>query len=100
MAGVARSRSASWYALPLHAAEAEALGGEAALETVGAGAPRAAELLVLVEIERDRGVGKLEVEGCQAERRETRSGLSRFDDPTLNVWPAAARVGVTRTGPA
>ena len=41
-------------ALPLHAAEAEALGGEAALEAVGAGAPRAAELLVLVEIERNR----------------------------------------------
>ena len=39
-------------ALPLHATEA--LGGEAALEAVGAGAPRAAELLVLVEIERDR----------------------------------------------
>ena len=42
---------------PLHPAEAEALGGEAACEAVGPRAPGTAQLLVLVELEPHGHIG-------------------------------------------
>ena len=57
---------------PLHAAESEALGGQAALEAVGPGAPGAAQLLVLVEVEPHGRIGGIELEGGQPERGEVR----------------------------
>jgi len=64
--------------LPLHAAEAEALGGEAARDAVGAVAPEAAELLGLVEIESHRRVFGIELERAEAERGEV-GGLVHLD---------------------
>ena len=59
-------------ALPLHAAESEALGGEAVLERVGPRAPGAAQLLVLVEVEPHGYIGGIKLEGGQTERGEVR----------------------------
>ena len=52
-------------ALPLHAAESEALGSEAVLERVGPRAPGAAQLLVLVEVEPHGYIGGIKLEGGQ-----------------------------------
>lgn len=48
---------------PLHPAEAEALGGQAAFEAIGSRAPGAAQLLVLVEVEPHRYIRLVELEG-------------------------------------
>ena len=56
----------------LHAAESEAFRRESAFEAVGLRAPSAAELLVLVEVERHGHIVGIELQRRQAERGEVK----------------------------
>ena len=60
--------------LPLHAAEPESLRRQAACETVGGRAPVPAEALVLLELEPQRSVGRVQLEGRS--RNELKCGGS------------------------
>ena len=49
--------------LALDGGEAESLGGKTTIEAVGPGAPDATEILMLVEIEAERRIGRAQLQG-------------------------------------